>query len=660
MCGIAGILNRTDSPPVSPETLEDMVGIMRYRGPDETGMYIDNTLGMAHTRLSIIDLAGGIQPISNEDGSVWVIFNGEIFNYPELRKELVSKGHAFSTTSDTEVIVHHYEDKGEGCFSDFNGQFAIALWDTKKRSLILARDRTGIRPLHYSLDSRRLVFASEIKSILASGEVTPCLDPAALDQTFTFWTTLPGTTNFKDIVELAPGHLLKVKNGTVSIQKYWDIPLYPPEKWIDDSPGNISNTINDLLTDATRIRLRADVPVGAYLSGGLDSSGITSLVVNNFNNEVRTFGIRFEEEAFDEGPHQLRMADYLKVNHSEITASNSDIAAHFADCIRHTERPLLRTAPVPLYLLSGLVRKNNFKVVLTGEGADEVFGGYNIFREVLARRFWARNPDSPGRAALVGTLYPHIFRNANQRRALRSFFGQGLKNIDNPLFSHLIRWNNTSRIKVLFSEQVKEACAGYSAIEHYASTLPDNFYALDPLSKAQYIETDIFLSNYLLSSQGDRMAMAHSVEIRLPYLDHRLMEYAGKISSTWKILGMNEKFILKKSFEKMLPRAITARPKHPYRAPIQQGLYGKNIAPGIEEMLSDECLRKAGLFDPAKIRKLVEKVTTNRMMSEVDGMALAGVISTQILYDTFVANFPLQRTGAVAPDRFVDKRPSSG
>ncbi|MBD3344246.1 MAG: asparagine synthase (glutamine-hydrolyzing) [Chitinivibrionales bacterium] len=656
MCGIAGILNLSGPAPLSIETLKSMIGIMRYRGPDESGVYIDDTIGMAHTRLSIIDLSGGTQPISNENKKIWVVFNGEIFNYPELREQLITRGHVFSTTSDTEVIVHLYEEKGEACFNELNGQFAIALWDAGTQTLLLARDRAGIRPLHYTTAENRLLFASECKALFTVEGISPEIDPAAIDQTFTFWTTMPGTTVFRNIRELCPGHYMKAVRGRISIHKYWDIPLYPKDRWIDDPPDVIGEKIHELLTDAIRIRLRADVPVGAYLSGGLDSSGITSLVVNNFNNEVRTFGIRFDEHAFDEGAHQRHMVDYLKVNHSEIRASNRDIATHFPSIIWHTERPLLRTAPVPLYLLSGLVRNSNFKVVLTGEGADEVFGGYNIFREVLARKFLARNPDSPGRGNLMGRLYPHIFRNDNQRRALRSFFGQGLKNIDDPLFSHRIRWNNTSRIKRLFSSQMQSSLSGYSAADTLIPSLPEQFSSLDSLGKAQYLETWIFLSNYLLSSQGDRMAMANSVEIRLPYLDYRVMEYAGKISSTWKILGMNEKFILKKSFEKILPPEITSRPKHPYRAPIQQGLYGTKATGYIDSMLSPQTVKNAGIFDPGKIEKLKEKVTTNPVMSEVDGMALAGVLSTQVLYDKFIADFPANRFSDMSIDLVVDKR----
>lgn len=660
MCGIAGICNLTTSAPIDPGTLREMIAVMRYRGPDECGIYIDDRIGLAHTRLSIIDLAGGVQPIGNEDGTLWIVYNGEVFNYPELRADLEQRGHRFSTTTDTEVILHLYEEKGSACLGDLNGQWALAIWDTVKKRLFLARDRVGIRPLHYTVAGGRLLFGSEIKALLVHPGVTRELDPRALDQTFTFWTTLPGTTPFKDIKELPPGHFLTLHDGTVSVEKYWDVPLYPRERWIDDPPGAIAEKLMELLLDAVRIRLRADVPVGAYLSGGLDSSAVTSLIVKHFNNDVRSFGIRFEEGAFDEGSFQDRMVEYLGVNHSEIRTRNSDIAGLFPGIIRHTERPLLRTAPVPLCMLSRLVRENNYKVVLTGEGADEVFGGYNIFREALARRFRARNPDSPWRVQPLRRLYPHIFRNAAQKRTVQSFFDRGMKDIDDPLYSHAIRWNNTARIKLFFSDDIRSAIGGYSALDELRGTLPARFDTLDTLGKAQFLETTIFLSNYLLSSQGDRMAMANSVEIRLPYLDYRVMEYAGRIGSTWKILGMNEKHILKKTFEKVLPESVTNRPKHPYRAPIQQGLYGERPDARIEELLSRSAVERAGVFDANKTEKLKTRITKSGSLSEVDGMALAGIVSTQALHDTFLGDTRRNPSGDVAPDRVVDKRSRAG
>ncbi|MCK4629285.1 MAG: asparagine synthase C-terminal domain-containing protein, partial [Sedimentisphaerales bacterium] len=424
----------------------------------------------------------------------------------------------------------------------------------------------------------------------------------------------------------------------------------------DLTPNEICEKIRELLSDAVRIRLRADVPVGAYLSGGLDSSGVTSLVVKNFNHDVRTFGIRFDEDEFDEGLHQSRMVSFLGVDHSEIQATNEGIGTAFPDVIRHTEKPLLRTAPVPLFLLSRLVRNSNLKVVLTGEGADEVFGGYNIFREDKARRFWSRQPDSRRRSELLGRLYPYIFSNPRQKRMLQSFFARGLDRTGDPLFSHLIRWENTGKIKKFFSDELKESIGPYCGYEHIRQNLPADYEKWDTLSKAQYLEMSIFLSNYLLCSQGDRVAMAHSVEIRLPYLDPRLMDFMARIPAKWKILGLNEKHILKKSFQGILPKEITSRSKHPYRAPIRQSLLNEKTAEYTQEMLSEKSLKRAGLFDANKVAKLSDKLRKSDQPGEIDSMALAGILSSQLIHHQFIENVPGKMDIPLTADLFIDRR----
>jgi len=429
MCGIAGICNIDRPNGISLETIKSMIGVLNHRGPDEAGAYVDDYVGLGHARLSIIDLSSGVQPIHNEDRNLWIVYNGEVFNYVELKQELLQKGHRFYTTSDTEVVLHLYEEEGPDCLSRLNGQFGLAIWDARKKELFLARDRLGIRPLYYTIANGKLVFGSEIKAIFMKKDVPREIDPIAMDQIFTFWTTLTPRTVFKDIYEIPPGHFLKICNGHVTIREYWDIPLYSRDEQLDLMPQEICERIQELLQDAVRIRLRADVPVGCYLSGGLDSSGTSALVVKNFDSDVRTFGIRFEHDGFDEGSHQDRMASFLGTSHTELRATNERIGRSLVDCLWHCEKPLLRTAPIPLFLLSDVVNNSGYKVVLTGEGADEVFGGYNIFREAKARRFWARNPDSHSRAGLIGELYPYIFKNPRLKKSLQSFFKRGLDKI---------------------------------------------------------------------------------------------------------------------------------------------------------------------------------------------------------------------------------------
>jgi asparagine synthase (glutamine-hydrolysing) len=634
-----------------------MAGMLRHRGPDEAGIYIGDGIGFAHTRLSIIDLSSGTQPVHNEDRSMWIIYNGEIFNYPELRKQLEIKRHKFYTTSDTEVLLHMYEEYGPACLEQLNGQFAFAIWNERDRTLFLARDHVGILPLYYTVNNGTFVFGSEIKALFALEGVPRKIDPIAMSQIFTFWTTLKGRTAFENVFELAPGHYMMVSDGQISAKKYWDVPFVPRSEQLNLSTEEICGRVRELLLDSVRIRLRADVPVGAYMSGGLDSSGITALVVQNFDSDVTTFGIRFEESAFDEGKHQNRMAKFLKTRHSELQATNDAIGASFADCLWYCEKPVLRTAPVPLFLLSGLVREKGLKVVLTGEGADEIFGGYNIFREAKVRKFWARQPGSKMRAALISQLYPYIFRdNARAKQTLPSFFGRGFDQVDDPLFSHLVRWDNTSRIKTFFSAQLTEAVKDYDGYGELRGNLPEDFRRWDCVSQAQYLEIAIFLSNYLLSSQGDRVAMGHSLEIRPPYLDKRIIEFMGRVPSKWKIIGMDEKHILKKCFSGVIPDEIARRPKHPYRAPIKQSLLSGKTTERTMEMLSEKSLKESGLFDSGKVGLLLRKIRNADLAGEMDSMALVGIVSSQIIYEQFIRSFHERIQDPLVTNLVFDRR----
>jgi asparagine synthase (glutamine-hydrolysing) len=652
MCGIAGIIGH----PPSAQRILAMTSALQHRGPDEAGIYLDDSIALGHTRLSIIALSSGTQPIHNEDKSLWIVFNGEIFNYPELRTSLIAKGHRFYTETDTEVILHLYEEKGPGCLEELNGQFAFAIWNSRDRSCFLARDRVGIRPLYYTKSGPQLIFASEIKSIFMNPQVTREIDPVAMDQTFTFWSPLPGRTPFKGVKELPAGHSLLFQEGKSSVSRYWNMPFAPKRDQVDWAPDRISEQVSHLLKEATRIRLRADVPVGTYLSGGLDSSGITALVAQNFNRHVRTFGISFGDARYDESVYQQTMVEFLGVKHTGITISNSDIVDALPNVVWHSEKPLLRTAPVPLYLLAQQVRNKNLKVVLTGEGSDEVFGGDNIFREASIRRFWAKAPDSQKRAALITHLYPYIFNDPKLKPMLQAFFARGLDQTADPLFSHLLRWKNTARIKNYFSKSLKSAIESYSGLDEIRNSLPEEFHTWDHLAQAQYLEMNIFMGNYLLSSQGDRMAMGQSVEIRLPYLDHHVMEFMGRVPANWKILGLKEKYILKKSFRGILPDSITNRPKQPYRAPISGVLSSLELNDQMRSLLSCNSLEQSGLFHPQKVARLIEMIKGGQPVSETDNMALAGILTAQLLHQQFIANFKPCEAGSFVPDMLIDRR----
>jgi asparagine synthase (glutamine-hydrolysing) len=396
--------------------------------------------------------------------------------------------------------------------------------------------------------------------------------------------------------------------------------------------------LRELLVDATQIRLRADVPVGAYLSGGLDSSAITALIHHYTKNRLETFSIAFTDEAYDESSFQRKMAGYLGTHHHLVTCTHEDVGRVFPHVIWHTETPIMRTSPAPLYLLSDLVHRHDFKVVLTGEGADEFLAGYNIFKEAKIRRFWARQPDSEIRPALLKKLYPYIGNMARGSDAyLRKFFGQDLTDVDAADYSHSIRWRNTARSKRFFSPQMREALdqdAGPSL------ALPPDFADWHPLARAQFLEIDIFLAEYLLSSQGDRVGMAHSVEGRFPFLDHRVVQFANRLPAHYKLRGLTEKAILKHAVRDLLPEEIWKRAKRPYRAPIHRSFFpdGKPLD-WVAEALSPARLQATGVFQPQAVGQLANKIERYGALGETDDMALAGILSTQLVVDQFITAF---------------------
>ncbi len=638
MCGISGVFN-FDNKPVSPETLKAMVGMLAHRGPDATGVFVQRELGLAHARLSIIDLEGGRQPMASEDESLWITFNGEIFNYVELRNELIAKGHRFLTHSDTEVILHLYQEEGDHCVHKLNGQWAFAIWDTRGRTLFISRDRLGIRPLFYTFTGSSFVFASEIKALFANPGVPRGLDPHGLDQLFSFWVTLPPRTVFRDIRELPPGHSLTVHDGQVTVKRYWSLSYSYEEpcngsKDLTDQHGE---ALLDLLRDATRIRLRSDVPVGAYLSGGLDSSIITALVLRLTNAPVRTFSVSFEDLEYDERPYQQEVVSFLHTQHQEIRCSRADIARNFPQVIWYTEKPLVRTAPVPLYLLSELVHREGFKVVLTGEGSDEALGGYDIFKEMKIRKFFGAHPESKKRSLLLARLYPYMANLQNQSPAyLRAFFHVSPSEIDNPFFSHLPRWELTSKLKMFFSETLRGELKESDVYGELEAMLPREYASWDSFSRAQYLECAFLLPGYILSSQGDRVAMAHSVEGRFPFLDYRLVEFANALPPTLKMRGLIEKYLLKRCTRGLVPKCVTDRPKYPVRAPGGESFFGAQAPGYVNDMLSPEQVRAYDIFDAAAVGKLTTKFRSGRAIGTKDTMALVGILSTQLLVYQFL------------------------
>ena len=635
MCGIAGSLQLDRSRP-NIDNLNRMCNALHHRGPDARAVSVSGPVGFAHARLSIIDLVSGAQPMRSSDGRFWITFNGEIFNYLEVRKELVRKGHTFQTQSDTEVILNAYAEYGEDCVTHFNGDWAFAIWDTREQTLFLSRDRSGVRPLFYLFSKERFLFASEVKALFACPDVNRELDPCGIDETFTFWAPIPPRTVFKDVSQLPPAHSLSIRGSQVRVYRYWSAPYQYTDSSTSQNEDALCDELLGLLEDATRIRLRSDVPVGAYLSGGIDSTITTALIGKIAGNQLRSFSIAFEDAQYDESQFQQEASSFLETRHSTISCSSADIANAFPQVIEHTEQPIVRTAPVPMYLLASLVRKSNFKVVLTGEGADEAFGGYDIFKEAKIRRFWARDLDSLYRPLLLKRLYPYLQNFQKQSSAsLKQFFSISATELDDPLFSHLPRWQLTAKLKLLFSNDFRASIGDYDAFGKLRESLPHDFGTWSHFAQAAYLEAHYFLPGYLLSSQGDRMAMAHSVEGRYPFLDHRVLEFAAKLPPALKLKVLNEKYLLKRACKDLVPPSILKRRKQPYRAPDSQCFFQPPTPSYVADLLSSDAVARNGVFDPKAVSTLVRKLGSVAARGVKDDMALVGVLSTQLISEQF-------------------------
>lgn len=636
MCGICGTKTRSGAPDVA--VVMKMMAALSHRGPDGSGYFRDRHVALGHTRLAIVDTKGGVQPMCNEDEQVWVTFNGEIFNYIELTETLRQRGHCFRTRSDTEVVVHAWEEWGPACFERFNGQWALAIWDRRAAELILCRDRYGVRPLFYTHVGNELRFASEVKALFADTAVSRALDPEGIDETLTFWSPIAPRTAFAGVSQVPPGAYIRVGDSGEQTHRYW-APTFP-ERGAEprqSMPANVQE-LRDAVVEATRLRfLRSDVPVGAYLSGGIDSA-VTAAVISHYTDaELHTFSLRFSDDEFDEGRYQELMSRRLGTVHSEVVVNERDIAEVFPEVVWHAENPLLRTAPAPMYLLSKHVRESGYKVVVTGEGSDEILAGYDIFREAKVRDFWARDTGSHVRSQTVELLYPWMKRSPNLAPAFaKSFFGKGLTALD-AAKSHRPRWDTTSALKSMLVTEAR-AAEGARPDEDLVAQLPADYDRWDPLARAQWFEMSTLLPGYILASQGDRMLMANSIEGRFPFLDVDVSALARDFPARQKILGLDEKHLLKQAFTDLLPASIVDRPKQPYRSPDAASFFVRGEPDWLDAVTSPAAVSAAGQFKPAMIERLLAKCrsTGGRGLSNTDNMRLVSVLSIQLLHAQFI------------------------
>jgi asparagine synthase (glutamine-hydrolysing) len=640
MCGIAGFTFPASEAGwlAEGEALRKMVATLHHRGPDALNGVVSDGVALGHTRLAIVDLADGHQPMRDERTGLTVVFNGEIFNHVELRERLRSR-YPFRTRCDTEIILAGFLEWGMDCVEHFNGQFAFALHDPRDGSLHLARDRYGKRPLFYAYTADGgLCFASEAKALFASGKVDPRLDPISLWETLHLWAPTDERSLFDGVHALPPASVAHLpRHGQLQVRRYWRLDFADERVDRGMTEEAALDELAALLEDATRLRLRADVPVAAYLSGGLDSSLLCALAQEQLAGSLQTFSVGFAQERYDERAYQAEVAAALGTAHHSVLMQDADIGALLPSVVEHSESVLLRSAPAPLFKLSGLVRANDTKVVLTGEGADEIFGGYDLFKEVKVRQFWSREPGSERRPALLGRLYPYLALSSQAPQLVREFYGVGLDDPQALDFSHRIRWGNSGRVARFLSPSMLERVRDHDPAEALFASVPDDVRRWRPLARAQYLEVRTLLSQYLLSSQGDRMLMAHSVEGRFPFLDHRFAEFSARLPDWFKLRGLTEKYLLKRFARGRVPTAVLDRPKYPYRAPIAEALTGETAPEWSRDLIERGAIDQVGIFDGAKVDRLVAKLTKRAVTpSEADNMALMAVATTQLLARQFL------------------------
>jgi len=597
MCGIAGMVSSDRTRRIDEALVRQMCNAITYRGPDDEGILAQRNTGLGMRRLSIIDLAGGHQPIFNEDRSIWIVFNGEIYNFPELRPELEAKGHRFSTNTDTETIVHLYEDLGADCVQKLRGMFAFALWDERRQSLLIARDRLGKKPLHYALHRGMLYFASEIKSILAVAPELAEVDRSALMQ-YMYLGYIPNpSTAFAGIRKLPPGHLLEFERGELRIRKYWDLPQYATH-----DPASEEECLEEMewrLAEAVRIRLIADVPLGAMLSGGTDSSTVVALMARASSKPVKTFAIGFRNEDFNESGYAREVAQKFGTEHHELLLE-PDVAATTEKLTSSLEEPFGDSSMLPTYYVSCLARQH-VTVALSGDGGDEMFAGYDRYRVHMERQSFEKVPE--------------FIRDLYRKRVF-------------PLLPQNLRGRKFAyNVSLPWRERYADAICFVSAFERDTTLLTQDFRAViqeqgdpqqillryfdqapahDPVSQMLYVDTKTYLVEDILT-KVDRMSMLTSLEVRVPILDHLFVEWAAGLAPRWKLRGAQQKYILRKLAERVgVPKSVLYRRKQGFALPLVHWMRNE-LRDLVQTVLLEPRTLQRGYFDPQGITRLLDE-----------------------------------------------------
>src|SRR5580700_7731758 len=598
MCGVCGIYEYKTHKRVDQQILAGMLQVLHHRGPDDAGVFFDKDIALGMRRLSIIDLDGGKQPISNEDGSITTVFNGEIYNYQSLREELEGRGHKLPTASDTEVIVHLYEDFGEECVQHLRGMFGFAVWDAPKRRLLLARDRLGIKPLYYTQVGGRLIFGSEIKAILQHPSVHVLLNHEGLNNFLSLKYVPAPQTMFRGIHALPPGYLLTCDENGVKVRRYWDL------SFANSRNGHVreeayAEQLEALLRESVKLHLISDVPFGAFLSGGVDSSTIVALMSQVLNEPVKTYSVGFEGSgaAISELPYARLVAKKLQTDHHEVLVRPSHLVEFAEKVVWHLDQPLAEHATLANYMVAELASRD-VKMVLTGEGGDELFAGYARYAGERLSPFFQRIPKAAKALALAASS--HLPGLRRQKLALYALS----QTEEAARFVNWFPLFNSETKQALLSEDLKgtlQACDTDSVFaQHLACT-----DATEPLDRMLYVDTKLWLPDLLLA-RGDKMSMAVSLEARVPLLDHKLVEFAATLPQNLKVKGLVRKYLLKKVSRRWLPSEIIDRKKQGF--PMPSSLWFRKEARSfVRDVLSPSALRRRGLFDPTFVEKLIEQ-----------------------------------------------------
>ena len=642
MCGIAGIVASDALRDDERARLTRMRDVLTHRGPDEAGLHVDEFAGLAHRRLSIVDLAKGHQPLSNEDGTIWIAFNGEIYNHADIRPRLEAAGHTYRTRSDTETIVHAYEEWGDACVDRFRGMFAFAIWDAPRRRLLLARDRMGIKPLYWTVAGGRLLFGSEIKAILESGLVTPEPNEAAIPELLSTRYLSGAETLFKGIHRLLPGHVLVYERGNVATRMWWDVPTgrhRPDVARLSDDEAVAE--FRGRLEDAVRTRLMSDVPLGMFLSGGLDSSAIAALMAGMIDRPLQTFSVAFKQRAFSELDYARQVSSAIRADAHEIVIDDQDFFGALPRLIWHEDEPIAHPSSVPLYFVSELARQH-VKVVLTGEGSDELLAGYGKYPRALvnwrAGMAWGLAPE-PFRAFVADTVVPRL-PGRIARYAKRSFLA--MPRTPEAMFFDNFASIGLGRQAALLDPRVT---AGVSADAAYG---PSRAYFDAPnghsttLDRLLYADLKTYLVELLMKQ--DQMSMAASIESRVPFLDHHLVEFAAALPPRMKLRGFTTKWILREAVKAILPPQILTRRKMGF--PVPFALWMRGAWGGVaRDVLLDRRTRERGIIDARAVEALMDAHAAGRAEG---GDAIWSLLNLELWYRTFIDGGGVQTLSAHA------------